>query len=495
MALTNVAPAHSENGGRVGMLRRTDLFIDGRWEPAATGARFDVTDPSTGSVIASVADGSTGDARRAVDAADRAFSGWSRTAPRDRAELLRACYDLMRRDADDLAYLVALENGKTLADARSEIAYAAEFFRWYSEEAVRNLGSVSIAPSGSNRILVQHQPIGVSLLVTPWNFPAAMATRKIAPALAAGATTVLKPASMTPLTAFALAALFSEAGLPAGVVNVVTSTDSAGVVSSMLHDPRVRMLSFTGSTEVGRALLKESADQVLKCAMELGGNAPVIVLADADLDVAVEGTMIAKMRNTGQACTAANRIYAHESIHDDFVQALAGRMSALAVGAAIDPTTQCGPLINQSAVDKIGELVTDAHDNGARIVVGGSTADRPGYFYLPTVLADVPPDAAIAREEIFGPVAAVASFTDEEDVIRLANATEYGLSAYVFSQDLSRALHVSERLESGMVAINRGLVSDPAAPFGGVKQSGLGREGAAEGMSEFMETKYVAVDW
>jgi succinate-semialdehyde dehydrogenase/glutarate-semialdehyde dehydrogenase len=495
MALTDEAPADAEKSGRVGTVRSADLFIDGRWEPGETGARFEVTDPSTGSVIASVADGSAGDAQRAVEAADRAFSGWSRTAPRDRAELLRACYDLMRRDADDLAYLIALENGKTLADARSEIAYAAEFFRWYSEEAVRNLGSVSIAPSGSNRILVQHQPIGVSLLVTPWNFPAAMATRKIAPALAAGATTVLKPASMTPLTAFALAALFSEAGLPAGVVNVVTSSDSAGVVSSMLHEPRVRMLSFTGSTEVGRALLKESADQVLKCAMELGGNAPVIVLADADVDVAVEGTMIAKMRNTGQACTAANRIYAHESIHDEFVRALAERMSALAVGAATDPTTQCGPLINQGAVDKVGELVTDARDNGARIVVGGRTADRPGYFYLPTVLAGVPPDAAIAREEIFGPVAAVASFTDEEDVIRLANATEYGLSAYVFSRDLSRALHVSERLESGMVAINRGLVSDPAAPFGGVKQSGLGREGAAEGMSEFMETKYIAVDW
>jgi succinate-semialdehyde dehydrogenase / glutarate-semialdehyde dehydrogenase len=495
MVLTDEALAGAENSGRVGTARRADLFIDGRWEPGETGARFEVTDPSTGSVIASVADASAGDAQRAVEAADRAFSGWSRTAPRGRAELLRACYDLMRRDADDLAYLIALENGKTLADARSEIAYAAEFFRWYSEEAVRNLGSVSIAPSGSNRILVQHQPIGVSLLVTPWNFPAAMATRKIAPALAAGATTVLKPASMTPLTAFALAALFAEAGLPAGVVNVVTSSDSAGVVSSMLHDPRVRMLSFTGSTEVGRALLKESADQVLKCAMELGGNAPVIVLADADVDVAVEGTMIAKMRNTGQACTAANRIYAHESIHDEFVRALAERMSALAVGAATDPTTQCGPLINQGAVDKVGELVTDARDNGARIVVGGRAAARPGYFYLPTVLAGVPPDAAIAREEIFGPVAAVASFTGEEDVIRLSNATEYGLSAYVFSRDLSRALHVSERLESGMVAINRGLVSDPAAPFGGVKQSGLGREGAAEGMSEFMETKYIAVDW
>jgi succinate-semialdehyde dehydrogenase/glutarate-semialdehyde dehydrogenase len=484
-----------ENTGRVGTVGRTELFIDGCWEPGETGARFDVTDPSTGSIIASVADGTTRDAQRAVDAADRAFRSWSGITPRDRAELLRACYDVMRRDADDLAYLVALENGKTLADARSELAYAAEFFRWYGEEAVRNLGSVSVAPSGNNRILVQRQPIGVSVLVTPWNFPAAMATRKIAPALAAGATIVLKPASMTPLTALALAELFSEAGLPAGVVNVVTSTDSAGVVSGMLHDPRVRMLSFTGSTEVGRALLKESADQVLKCAMELGGNAPVIVLADADMEVAVEGTMIAKMRNTGQACTAANRIYAHESIHDEFVRTLAERMSALAVGAAIDPATQCGPLINQTAVDKVGELVTDARDNGARIVVGGSAVDRPGYFYLPTVLAEVPPDAAIVREEIFGPVAAVASFTDEEDVIRRANATEYGLAAYVFSRDLSRALHVSERLESGMVGINRGLVSDPAAPFGGVKQSGLGREGATDGMSEFMETKYVAVDW
>jgi succinate-semialdehyde dehydrogenase / glutarate-semialdehyde dehydrogenase len=495
MALTQEASGRADNNDKGGLGKRTDLFIDGRWEPGESGARFDVSDPSTGTVIASVADATTNDAQRAVDAANKAFASWSATAPRERAEVLRRCYELMRRDAEELAYLVSLENGKTLADARGEIAYAAEFFRWYGEEAVRNLGAVSIAPSGNNRILVQHQPIGVCLLVTPWNFPAAMATRKIAPALAAGSTTVLKPASMTPLTAYALADLFAEAGVPAGVVNVLTSSKSGRVVSSMLHDPRVRMLSFTGSTEVGRTLLKESADQVLKCAMELGGNAPLIVLADADIDVAVEGTMIAKMRNTGQACTAANRIFAHASIHDEFVEALTKRMSGLNVGVATDPATECGPLVNQDAVDKVDELVADAREHGARVVVGGSAIDRPGYYYPPTVLADVPADSAIVREEIFGPVAAVASFTDEDDVIRRANATEYGLAAYVFSRDLARALHVCERLESGMVAINRGLVSDPAAPFGGVKQSGLGREGAAEGMQEFMETKYIAVDW
>lgn len=474
----------------------TDLFIGGKWVRGRVSNRIDVENPSNGEVFATVADASVEDAIDAVDAAAVALPVWASMAPRERAEVLRRCFDLMTERSRQLAELISLENGKALADAEAEVKYAAEFFRWFAEEAVRNLGGLSTSPSGQNRILVQHQPIGVCVLVTPWNFPAAMATRKIAPALAAGCTVVLKPATLTPLTAYAIAELLHEAGVPPGVVNIVTTSKTRLVVSAMLHDPRVRLLSFTGSTEVGRLLLKESADQVLKCAMELGGNAPLIVLDDADLDLAVEGTMVAKMRNGGQACTAANRIYVHRSLHDEFVTRLAERMGALIIGEATDPATECGPLVDKSALSGVDKLVTGAVGGGAKVITGGRRCgNRPGYFFEPTVLADVPVGAAIVREEIFGPVAAVIPFDDDDEVVAAANDTEYGLSAYVFGADLTRSLRMAERLESGMVAINRGLVSDPAAPFGGVKQSGLGREGAHDGMLEFTETKYIAVDW
>jgi succinate-semialdehyde dehydrogenase / glutarate-semialdehyde dehydrogenase len=472
-----------------------ELIIGGNRIAGADNQRIEVVNPSDATVIATVADATVADGLAAVDAAAAALERWSATPPRQRADILRRCFDLMTERAEELAYLISLENGKALADARGEVAYAADFFRWYSEEAVRNIGSLSTAPSGNNRILVQHEAIGVCVLVTPWNFPAAMATRKIAPALAAGCTVILKPATLTPLTAYAIADILAEAGVPAGVVNVVTTRKSGPVVSAMLHDPRVRLISFTGSTEVGKALLREAADQVLKCAMELGGNAPLLVLADADLNTAVDETMVAKMRNGGQACTAANRIYVHRSIHDEFVSKLAERMKAIRVGAGTDENTQCGPLVDAKSVAKVRNLVADAVQHGARIVIGDNIPDRPGFYYPPTVLADVTPDADISREEIFGPVAAVVPFDTDAEAIAAANSTEYGLSAYVFSKDLSRALSVAERLESGMVAINRGLVSDPAAPFGGVKQSGLGREGAHDGMLEFTESKYIAVSW
>jgi succinate-semialdehyde dehydrogenase/glutarate-semialdehyde dehydrogenase len=394
-----------------------------------------------------------------------------------------------------LAELISLENGKALSDAQGEVAYAAEFFRWFSEEAVRLNGEISTAPSGANKIIVQHQPIGVAVLVTPWNFPAAMATRKIAPALAAGCTCVLKPATETPLTAYALAALYAEAGVPEGVVNVITTEQSGPVVSKMLHDPRVRKLSFTGSTEVGRKLLHEAADSVISCSMELGGNAPFIVFDDADIDAAIEGAMVAKMRNGGEACTAANRFYVHADVVDEFSSKLATRMGAMAVGPGYDKATQCGPVINRKALDRIDGLVADAAGRGAKVLTGGKPLERDGFYYPPTVIRDVLAGAKIAREEIFGPIAALTTFTSEEEVISAANDTEYGLISYVYTRDLARGLRVSERLEAGMVGLNRGLVSDPAAPFGGVKQSGLGREGAHHGILEFSETKYIAVTW
>lgn len=475
--------------------RRTDLFIGGEWIDAANGDRIEVIDPSDGTVLDTVSDGTIDHAIAAVDAASDALAAWSATAPRDRAEILRRSYELMTERADSLAELISSENGKALADAKAEVSYAAEFFRWYSEEAVRNIGSLSLAPSGRNRIMVEHRPIGVCVLVTPWNFPAAMATRKIAPALAAGCSVVLKPATLTPLTAYAIADVLAEAGVPSGVVNVITTRKTGPVVSAMLTDPRVRLLSFTGSTEVGRTLLKEASGQVLKCAMELGGNAPLIVLDDADLDVALDGAMLAKMRNGGQACTAANRILVHRSIHDEFVRGLASRMSALTVGAGVEASTECGPLVDAKSVAKVHELVEEAVNRGARVVTGGEIPSGPGFFYPPTVLTNVDPASDIVRTEIFGPVAAITTFDHDDEAVAAANASEYGLSAYVFGRDLSRALSVAGRLESGMVAVNRGLVSDPAAPFGGVKQSGLGREGAHEGMLEYTETQYTAVDW
>jgi succinate-semialdehyde dehydrogenase/glutarate-semialdehyde dehydrogenase len=471
------------------------LYIGGTWRRPAARPEIPVVDPSTEAVLGSIVDATPEDALTAVDAAASAAAAWAETAPRKRSEILRRCFELMTERAEALAHLISLENGKALRDARGEVAYAAEFFRWNAEEAVRIVGDFGIAPAGTNRIVVDYQPIGISVLITPWNFPAAMATRKIAPALAAGCTVILKPATETPLTAYALAALFEEAGVPAGVVNVLTTSTPGPVTSAMLGDPRVRKLSFTGSTAVGRKLLAEAAKSVLSCSMELGGNAPLIVFNDAELDLALEATMIAKMRNAGEACTAANRIFVQAGIHDAFAEGLTKRMTALNVGPGTDPRTDCGPMITQAAVGKIERLVHDALDRGAKLLCGGARREGKGFFYPPTVLTDISPAASMTSEEIFGPVAAISLFTDEDEAIARANDTEYGLAAYIFTKDLGRALRVARRIESGMIAINRGLVSDPAAPFGGVKQSGLGREGGHHGILEFLEAKYIAASF
>ena len=471
----------------------TGLFIGGEWGKG--NATFPVLDPATEEPLAEVADGTVSDALDAVSAAYDALGGWAATPPRKRAEVLRKAFELMTERAEQFARLMSAENGKSLRDARGEAAYAAEFFRWYAEEAVRIEGTHMRAPSGANRILTVRQPIGVSVLVTPWNFPAAMATRKIGPALAAGCPVVLKPAGETPLTALAIAALLSEAGVPDGVINVLTSRKSGATVSAMLHDPRVRKLSFTGSTEVGRILLREAADTVLSTSMELGGNAPFIIFEDADIDAAVEGALIAKMRNGGEACTAANRFYVHDAVADKFNETFAARLKAMKLGPGLDESTDVGPLVNEDTRSKVAELVDGAVSAGASALLGGRAPERKGYFYEPTLLDGVSAEAAILNTEIFGPVAPIVRFTDEADAIRWANATEFGLVAYVYTRDLRRGLRVSEALESGMVGLNRGLVSDPAAPFGGVKQSGLGREGAHEGLLEYTETKYIATDW
>jgi succinate-semialdehyde dehydrogenase/glutarate-semialdehyde dehydrogenase len=471
----------------------TGLLIGGEW--AKKSETFPVLDPATEEPLAEVADGTVSDALDAVSAAHDALPGWAATPPRQRAEVLRKAFELMTERAEQFARLMSAENGKSLRDARGEATYAAEFFRWYAEEAVRIEGTLMRAPSGANRILTVRQPIGVSVLVTPWNFPAAMATRKIGPALAAGCPVVLKPAGETPLTALAIAALLSEAGVPDGVVNVLTSRKSGATVSAMLHDPRVRKLSFTGSTEVGRILLREAADSVINTSMELGGNAPFIIFEDADIDAAVEGALIAKMRNGGEACTAANRFYVHDAVADRFNETFAARLKAMKLGPGLDESTDVGPLVNEDTRSKVAELVDGAVSAGASALLGGRAPERKGFFYEPTLLDGVSAEAAILNTEIFGPVAPVVRFTDEADAIRWANATEFGLVAYVYTQDLRRGLRVSEALESGMVGLNRGLVSDPAAPFGGVKQSGLGREGAHEGLLEYTETKYIATDW
>ncbi|TCQ99400.1 NAD-dependent succinate-semialdehyde dehydrogenase [Neorhizobium sp. JUb45] len=473
----------------------TGLFIDGEWRDGGEGKTIDVLDPSTGQVIVAVADATIDDAMEAVAAAHRAAKGWAATAPRKRSEILRRCYELMIERKEMLAELISLENGKTLTDAQGEVAYAAEYFRWFAEEAVRLNGEISTAPSGANKIMVEYQPIGVAVLVTPWNFPAAMATRKVGPALAAGCTCVLKPATETPLTALVLAALYKEAGVPDGVVNVVTTSKSGPAVSAMLNDKRVRKLSFTGSTEVGRVLLREAANTVVSCSMELGGNAPFVVFDDADLDAAIEGAMIAKMRNGGEACTAANRFYVQSGIAKAFSDRLAERMAAMMVAAGYDKTAQCGPLINPKAVSRIKGLVDDATARGATVLAGGGPLNRNGFFFAPTVLTGVTTDSEIAAEEIFGPIAAITTFETEDEVVDLANGTEYGLISYVYTKDLARGLRISERMDSGMVGLNRGIVSDPAAPFGGTKQSGLGREGAHHGILEYCEAKYIAVSW
>ncbi len=473
----------------------TDLWIGGKWRKASDGARFDVIDPATENTVASVASATVEDAKAAVDAAAAAFPGWADKKPRERGEILRKAFELIMRDAERLAKLITIENGKALSDSRGEVAYAAEFFRWNAEEAVRNLGSASRAPASGARILVQHKPAGIAVLVTPWNFPAAMATRKIGPALAAGCTVVLKPASDTPLTMLALMPILEEAGVPAGCVNVIPSRSSGKVVSAMLHDPRVRVVSFTGSTEVGRKLLHEAADNVVKPAMELGGNAPFIVFDDADIDAAIEGAMIAKMRNMGEACTAANRFYVHEKVHDEFAKKLAAKMGALKMGNGLDDGVAVGPLVNKEGLDKVIELVDDAVGKGAKILTGGKAPGGKGFFYPATVLAGVPDNAKMLNEEIFGPVASLQTFKSDDEVIRRANDTEYGLVAYLYTKDMGRGLRVSEQLDFGMIGLNRGLVSDPAAPFGGMKQSGIGREGAHEGLMEFLETQYISVTW
>jgi len=474
---------------------QTQLFIDGAWRDATGGARFAVHEPATGAELAVVADGSVDDGLAAVAAAQRAQPGWAASAPRRRSEVLRRAFELMLAHADRLAELIVRENGKPIAEARGEVVYAAEFFRWYSEEAVRLDGRLATAPGGTNKLLVVHQPVGVALLITPWNFPAAMATRKIGPALAAGCAVVLKPASETPLTALAVAALLAEAGVPPGVVNVVPTTRNAEVVRAMLADARVRKLSFTGSTEVGRLLLAQAAARVVKCSMELGGNAPFIVFADADLDAALEGALVAKLRHNGEACTAANRFYVERPVADAFAHKLERAFRGLKMGNGLDPDVRIGPLVDAATRAKVVRLVDAAVAAGARLRTGGAAPEGPGFFYPATVLDRVAADSPILAEEIFGPVAPVVSFDDEAEAVRLANATEHGLVSYLYTADLARGLRVAEALEAGMVGINRGLVSDPAAPFGGVKQSGLGREGGSEGVLEYTETKYIAVAW
>lgn len=457
-----------------------------------TARTFEVENPATLEVLDTVADHDPVAARHAVDRVAAGFPGWSSTSPRERSEVLYRTRELMLRDKESLANFIAAENGKSLADAAAEVVYAAEFFRWFAEEGVRPSGDYRTTPDGSSRTLVTSEPIGVSALVIPWNFPAAMATRKLAPALAAGCTAVLKPAAETPLTSMAIAALLGEAGLPAGVVEVVTTTDASGVVSAWLEDARVRKLSFTGSTNVGRSLLHQAANRVVSTSMELGGNAPVIVTDDADLETAVAGTMLAKFRHGGQVCTAANRIFVHRAVAGQFVDIFGSQVEKLSVGPAVTGA-QIGPLITKAAQERVQRTVEVALDEGARISHVASAPQGPGYFYPPTVLCDVAPEASILASEIFGPVAPIAVWEDEEDLLERVNSTEYGLAAYVFAGGLGRAMRLADRVEAGMVGVNRGLVSDPSAPFGGVKQSGLGREGAHEGLREFQETKYFSL--
>jgi len=472
----------------------TQLFIGGKWVDGADGT-FDVLDPSTGEVITSVARAGLSDVTAAVDAASAAQPGWAAAAPRERAEVLRRAFELMIARTDELAHLMSLEMGKSLTDARGEVAYAAEFFRWYSEEAVRVGGELRVSPSGANRILTFKKPFGVALLLTPWNFPAAMATRKLAPALAAGCSVLLKPAEDTPLTALVLAQILTEAGVPAGVVNVITSEQPGPIVEHALADARVRKLSFTGSTGVGSLLLTQAAGRIVDSSMELGGNDPFIVCDDADLDAAVEGAMLAKMRNGGQACTAANRFLVASSVAEEFARKLAERMGALQVGPGTSADTQLGPVINAKQRAGIDDKVQRSVAAGAKVVVGGAVPDGAGFFYPATVLTDVPRESAVATEEVFGPVAPIIVTHSDEDALAIANASEMGLTGYVYTRDLARGLRICERLEVGMVGLNRGLVSDPAAPFGGVKQSGLGREGGYEGIEEYLETTYVATSW
>ncbi|MCW1249862.1 NAD-dependent succinate-semialdehyde dehydrogenase [Acaricomes phytoseiuli] len=471
----------------------TGLLIDGQWRPAASGQRFAVENPATGEVLVEIADAGAADAAAALDAAAAAQEAWAATAPRERGEILRRAFTAVTDRAEDFALLMTLEMGKPLAEARGEVTYGSEFLRWFSEEAVRAFGRYSIAPDGKSRLLVTKKPVGPCLLITPWNFPLAMATRKIAPAVAAGCTMVLKPAALTPLTAQLFAQIMLDAGLPAGVLNVIPTTTAGATTGDLLVDPRLRKLSFTGSTEVGRALLADAAPNILRTSMELGGNAPFLVFEDADIDAAVTGAMAAKLRNMGEACTAANRFLVHESVAEEFSRKFTAAVAAKHTGPGIEEGSDIGPLIDAKSRDKVHELVSDAVSAGAVALTGGGPVAGQGYFYQPTVLGQVPQDSRILQEEIFGPVAPIVSFRDEDEAVRLANATEYGLVAYVYTQDLNRGLRMGERLETGMLGLNAGVVSNPAAPFGGVKQSGLGREGGVEGIEEYLYTQYIGI--
>jgi succinate-semialdehyde dehydrogenase / glutarate-semialdehyde dehydrogenase len=473
---------------------RPQLYIGGEWRDGADGGTIAVEDPANGETLAEVADATIEDAKAALGAAHETFAEWRDHPPRERGDILRRAFDVISERADELALLMTLEMGKPLAESKAEIAYAANFFRWYSEEAVRINGRFTVNETGKGRVLTLKQPVGPCVFITPWNFPLAMGTRKIGPAIAAGCTMVVKPAKQTPLSMLMLAQILEEVGLPGGVLNVITAQRSGATMEPLIKDPRTRKLSFTGSTEVGRTLIEQSADQVLRVSMELGGNAPFLIFDDADLDAAVEGALIAKMRNVGEACTAANRFYAADGVAGDFAQKLAARMGDMKVGRGTEPDVKVGPLIDDTQRSKVAELVDDARERGAKVLVGGSRLDGAGYFYEPTVLADVPDDARLLGEEIFGPVAPVRGFASDEEAIAAANDTEYGLVAYVFTHDINRAFKVIEGLDTGMIGLNQGLVSNAGAPFGGVKQSGYGREGGPEGIEEYLETKYVALN-
>jgi succinate-semialdehyde dehydrogenase/glutarate-semialdehyde dehydrogenase len=471
----------------------TGLLIGGQWVDASDGGTFDVHDPATGEVLATLASATSQDAVAALDAADQVQASWARTAPRERAEILRRAFDLVTERTEDFALLMTLEMGKPLAEARGEVTYGAEFLRWFSEETVRDYGRYLTTPEGRNKILVQKKPVGPCLLITPWNFPLAMATRKVAPAVAAACTMVLKPAKLTPLTAQLFAQTMLDAGLPAGVLNVVTSSSASGISGPLLADPRLRKVSFTGSTPVGKRLMADAAQNVLRTSMELGGNAPFIVFEDADLDKAVEGALAAKMRNMGEACTAANRFLVQESVAAEFTAKFAAAMGALTTGRGTDAATTVGPIIDGGARKDVHALVEEAIASGATVVIGGAPIEGKGYFFQPTVLADVATDAEILRQEIFGPVAPITTFDSEEKAIALANASEYGLASYIYSRDYARMFRVAEQIEFGMVGFNAGVISNAAAPFGGVKQSGLGREGGSEGIAEYTTTQYIGI--
>jgi succinate-semialdehyde dehydrogenase / glutarate-semialdehyde dehydrogenase len=470
-----------------------ELFIAGAWRPAASGARLEVEDPATAKALCEIADAGEGDAMAALDAAAEAQKDWGSYPPRERGEILRRAFEMIAQRTDELAMLMSLEMGKSLTEARGEVAYANDFLRWFSEEAVRIHGSYSVSPNGKARLLTMRQPVGPCLLITPWNFPLAMGTRKIGPAVAAGCTMVVKPAKQTPLSMLALAKIFEDAGLPAGVLNVITTSRSGAVTDPLFDDPRLRKVSFTGSTEVGRKLAVRAMDQMLRMSMELGGNAALLVFEDADLELAVDQAMMAKMRNMGEACTSANRMYVAAPVADEFARRMAARMEQLRLGRGVDAGTDVGPLIDDTQRGKVHELVLDAVGRGATVLTGGEPVEGPGYFYRPTVLTGVPADSRVLSEEIFGPVAPIVSFHSEEEAIAAANATEYGLMGYVFTRDLDRAIRVAEALDTGMVGLNQGVASNAAAPFGGVKQSGFGREGGAEGINEYLSLKYVGI--